>query len=124
MLYLRFTKARFYVVDPENEYAPLVQELGGEVVNISVDSATHFNPLDFKYDKATKIPPHVAKAEFVLSLCEQIMGKEHILAGDKSLIDDALENIYANHSTSLHSKELFSSISSQNTILPSMSIFS
>ena len=94
MLYLRFTKARFYVVDPENEYAPLVQELGGEVVNISVDSATHFNPLDFKYDKATKIPPHVAKAEFVLSLCEQIMGKEHILAGDKSLIDDALENIY------------------------------
>ena len=35
MLYLRFTKARFYVVDPENEYAPLVQELGGEVVNIS-----------------------------------------------------------------------------------------
>ena len=93
MLYLRFTKARFYVVDPENEYAPLVQELGGEVVNISVDSATHFNPLDFKYDKATKIPPHVAKAEFVLSLCEQIMGKEHILAGDKSLIDDALENM-------------------------------
>ena len=61
MLYLRFTKARFYVVDPENEYAPLVQELGGEVVNISVDSATHFNPLDFKYDKATKIPPHVAR---------------------------------------------------------------
>ena len=81
-------------LQPENEYAPLVQELGGEVVNISVDSATHFNPLDFKYDKATKIPPHVAKAEFVLSLCEQIMGKEHILAGDKSLIDDALENIY------------------------------
>lgn len=37
---------------------------------------------------------YVAKAEFVLSLCEQIMGKEHILAGDKSLIDDALENIY------------------------------
>ena len=68
-----------------------MQELGGEVVNISVDSGTHFNPLDFKYDKATKIPPHVAKAEFVLSLCEQIMGKEHILAGDKSLIDDALE---------------------------------
>ena len=55
MLYLRFTKARFYVVDPENEYAPLVQELGGEVVNISVDSATHFNPLDFKYDKAKPV---------------------------------------------------------------------
>ena len=56
---LRFknTKARFYVVDPENEYAPLVQELGGEVINISVDSSTYFNPLDFKPDKSTDIPP-------------------------------------------------------------------
>lgn len=76
MLYLRFTKARFYIVDPENEYAPLVQELGGEVVNISVDSSTYFNPLDFKPDKSTDIPPYVAKAEFVLSLCEQIMKKK------------------------------------------------
>ena len=81
-VYLRFTKARFYVVDPENEYAPLVQELGGEVVNISVDSSTYFNPLDFKPDKSTDIPPYVAKAEFVLSLCEQIMKKENVLPGD------------------------------------------
>lgn len=90
MLYLRFTKARFYIVDPENEYAPLVQELGGEVVNISVDSSTYFNPLDFKPDKSTDIPPYVAKAEFVLSLCEQIMKKENVLPGDRSLIDRAL----------------------------------
>ena len=94
MLYLRFTKARFYVVDPENEYAPLVQELGGEVVNISVDSSTYFNPLDFKPDKSTDIPPYVAKAEFVLSLCEQIMKKENVLPGDRSLIDRALRSIY------------------------------
>lgn len=71
MLYLRFTKARFYIVDPENEYAPLVQELGGEVVNISVDSSTYFNPLDFKPDKSTDIPPYVAKAEFMANTCPQ-----------------------------------------------------
>lgn len=92
--HLRFTKARFYIVDPENEYAPLVQELGGEVVNISVDSSTYFNPLDFKPDKSTDIPPYVAKAEFVLSLCEQIMKKENVLPGDRSLIDRALRSIY------------------------------
>jgi hypothetical protein len=34
-----------------------VQELGGEVANISVDSSTYFNPLDFKPDKSTDIPP-------------------------------------------------------------------
>lgn len=82
------------IVDPENEYAPLVQELGGEVVNISVDSSTYFNPLDFKPDKSTDIPPYVAKAEFVLSLCEQIMKKENVLPGDRSLIDRALRSIY------------------------------
>ncbi|MFQ9762302.1 MAG: hypothetical protein ACLRYE_03285 [Gemmiger formicilis] len=88
MLYLRFTKARFYIVDPENEYAPLVQELGGEVVNISVDSdyaiSIHWT---LSHDKSTDIPPYVAKAEFVLSLCEQIMNKENVLPGDRSLID-------------------------------------
>lgn len=93
-LYLRFPHACFYIVDPENEYAPLVQALGGEVVNISTDSNTHFNPLDFRYDSLTRIPPRIAKAEFVLSLCEQIMGKENILPGDKSLIDRSLKAIY------------------------------
>jgi hypothetical protein len=34
-----------------------VQELGGEVINISVDGSTYFNPLDFKPDKSTDIPP-------------------------------------------------------------------
>ena len=93
-LYLWFPHAYFYIVDPENEYAPLVQALGGEVVNISTDSNTHFNPLDFRYDSLTRIPPRIAKAEFVLSLCEQIMGKENILPGDKSLIDRSLKAIY------------------------------
>lgn len=93
-LFLRFLKAKFYIVDPENEYGPLVRELGGIVVDISVDSTTYFNPLDFTYDPATKIQPHTAKAEFVLSLCEQIMGRESIQAGDKSLIDRSLKHIY------------------------------
>ena len=93
-LFLRFLKAKFYIVDPENEYGPLVRELGGIVVDISVDSTTYFNPLDFTYDPSTKIQPHTAKAEFVLSLSEQIIGKDNIQAGDKSLIDRSLKHIY------------------------------
>ena len=50
MLYLRFPNAKFYIVDPENEYAPLVHAMGGEVVDISPISETHFNPLDFYPD--------------------------------------------------------------------------
>ena len=41
-----------------------------------------------------RLSPYVAKAEFVLSLCEQIMKKENVLPGDRSLIDRALRSIY------------------------------
>ena len=92
--FLRFLLAKFLIVDPENEYGAETHALGGVVIDISVDSKTYFNPLDFVYDPAAKIPPHTAKAEFVLSLCEQIMGREHLLPGDKSLIDRSLKNIY------------------------------
>ena len=93
-LYLRYPKAKFYIVDPENEYRALVEALGGIVIDISVDSATFFNPLDFTMDADTKVPPHMAKAEFVLSLCEQIMGRDNVEAGDRSLVDRSLKNIY------------------------------
>ena len=45
-LMLRYLKAKFYIVDPENEYRALVEALGGQVVDIAVDSKTFFNPLD------------------------------------------------------------------------------
>lgn len=89
----RYDKAHFYVVDPENEYSRMVEEMGGIVVNVSVESQTFFNPLDFKPSE-DKIEPHKAKAEFVLMLCEQVMKGDHILPGDKTLIDQALKRIY------------------------------
>lgn len=93
-LFLRYPKAKFAIADPENEYAPVVQALGGVVVDIAVDSKTFFNPLDFTYDPVSKVPPDMAKVEFVLSLCEQIMGKNNMQPSDKSLIDRSLKRIY------------------------------
>ena len=93
MLYLRFSNAKFYIVDPENEYAPLVHAMGGEVVDISPISETHFNPLDFYPDGKSKILPQNAKSEFVLSLFEKVM-EGNMIPGDKSLIDRSLKNIY------------------------------
>lgn len=93
MLYLRFPNAKFYIVDPENEYAPLVHAMGGEVVDISPISETHFNPLDFYPDGKSKILPQNAKSEFVLSLFEKVM-EGNMIPGDKSLIDRSLKNIY------------------------------
>ncbi len=94
-LFLRFPKARFYLVDPENEYRPLVEELGGIVVDISVESRTYLNPLEYKPEPGSDTLPNEAKVEFILSLCEQIMGKNNGYIGDKSIIDNSLRNIYA-----------------------------
>lgn len=90
----RYPKAHFYIVDPENEYTKMVKELGGVVVNIAVDSTTFFNPLDFQPSTQDSTPPYRVKAEFILSLCEQIMGSGRVNAGDRSLIDKALRRIY------------------------------
>lgn len=92
-LYLKFPKAKFYIIDPENEYRPLVEALGGVIVDISVDSDTHFNPMDFTFETPKRLP-HMAKVEFILSLCEQIMGKDNVQPGDRTLVDRSLRNVY------------------------------
>lgn len=68
--------------------------MGGEVVDISPVSETHFNPLDFKYNKDIGILPQNEKSEFVLSLFEKIMEPQNVMPGDKSLVDACLKNIY------------------------------
>ena len=75
MEYLRWPNARFILVDPENEYELLVKALGGEAIKVSVDSQTHFNPLDYHYDPKTDVPPDVAKIEFVLSMLDKLIGE-------------------------------------------------
>lgn len=95
MEFLRWPNARFILVDPENEYELLVKALGGEVIKLSVDSRTHFNPLDYHYDPKTDVPPDVAKIEFVLSMLDKLIGENgHLQPEDRSLIAASLKNIY------------------------------
>lgn len=93
-LYLRHPNAKFYIVDPENEYRPLVEALGGQVIDIAVDSNTFFNPLDVVMNDSITVPPHTQKSEFLLTLCQQIMGTSADSFGDKSIVDNSLRNIY------------------------------
>ena len=95
MEFLRWPNARFILVDPENEYELLVKALGGEAIKVSVDSRTHFNPLDYHYDPKTDVPPDVAKIEFVLSMLDKLIGENgHLQPEDRSPIAASLKNIY------------------------------
>lgn len=81
------------IVDPEREYGQLVRALGGEVVNISATSTNFINALDMTKDYADG-NPIIAKSEFIMSLCEQLIGSGKLGAKDKSIIDRCTANVY------------------------------
>ena len=75
------------VIDPESEYRPLMEGLGGEVINISATSSNHINAMDMEQGYGDGENPVVLKSEFILSLCEQLMGAGKLSAKEKSIID-------------------------------------
>ena len=82
------------IVDPEREYGPLVRALGGEVITISASSGSYINALDISGEYGGGQNPLALKSDFIMSLCEQIMGAEEISARDKSIIDRCTANVY------------------------------
>lgn len=84
------------VVDPEREYGELVKALGGEVITISATNAngSHINAMDISAEYGDGKNPLVMKSEFILSLCEQLMGAGGIGAKEKSIIDRCTANVY------------------------------
>lgn len=89
------TKDRIIIVDPMGEYAPLVKRLGGEVIDISPDSPHHINPMDLKLNLTGEDSPLSMKADFLLSLCELIIGgKEGLQPIEKTVIDRCVRLVY------------------------------
>lgn len=82
------------VVDPENEYAGIVRELGGEVIRIAATSRNHINAMDMVEGYGDGENPIILKSEFILSLCEQLVGNGKLSAKEKSLIDRCTANVY------------------------------
>ena len=83
------------VGDPEGEYYPLVHALGGQVIHISPTSKDYINPLDINMNYSDDDNPLGVKSDFVLSLCELIMGSRNgIEAEERSVIDRCLPLVY------------------------------
>ena len=89
------TKDDIIIGDPEGEYYPLVHALGGQVIHISPTSRDYINPMDINMDYSEDDNPLGVKSDFVLSLCELIMGsRDGIEAEEKSVIDRCLPLVY------------------------------
>ena len=85
------------IIDPESEYGPLIEGLGGEVINISAASPNHINALDMEQGYGDGDNPVVLKSEFLLSLCEQLVGSGKLTAMEKSLIDRCTAQVYRDY---------------------------
>ena len=77
------------------EYAPLVRRLGGQVIEIAPDSPHHLNPMDVELNMAAGESPLSMKADFLLSLCELVVGgKEGLQPIEKTVIDRCVRLVY------------------------------
>ena len=88
------TEDDIIVIDPESEYGPLIEGLGGEEVNISATSRNHINAMDMEQGYGDGENPVVLKSEFLLSLCEQLVGSGKLSAKEKSIIDRCTAGVY------------------------------
>ena len=89
------TQDRIIIVDPMGEYAPLVRRLGGQVIEIAPDSPHHINPMDIQLDLGGDESPLSMKADFLLSLCELVVGgKDGLQPIEKTVIDRCVRQVY------------------------------
>ena len=83
------------VNDPEGEYSPLVNRLKGQVIKISPNSTQFINPMDINANYSEEDNPLSLKADFILSLCELVVGgKEGLLPVEKTVIDRCVHLVY------------------------------
>ena len=94
-VFLAVPQDRIIVVDPMGEYAPLVRRLGGQVIEIAPDSPHHLNPMDIQLNMAAGESPLSMKADFLLSLCELVVGgRDGLQPIEKTVIDRCVRLVY------------------------------
>ena len=89
------TDDTIYISDPECEYSPLVERLHGQVIRLSPTSTQYINPMDINLNYSEDDNPLALKSDFILSLCELVIGgKEGLQPVEKTIIDRAVRNVY------------------------------
>ena len=83
------------IIDPEDEYSPLVRRLGGQVIDISPTSDQFINPMDLTPNYSEDDNPLTLKSDFILSLMELIVGgKAGLEPVEKTIVDRCVHMVY------------------------------
>ena len=102
---LRDPKSRIYIIDPQNEYTPLVQALNGEVINLSSGSQRFLNPLDMDLEYGGEENPLAFKADYIISMIEIMYGGNRGLSPiEKSIVDRCVQHLYRDYFAHLQTR--------------------
>ena len=92
------------IFDPEGEYTPLVERLHGQVIRLSPTgkgydgTPCYINPMDLNLDYSDDDNPLSLKSDFILSLCELIIGgKDGLAPVEKTVIDRCVRLVYRDY---------------------------
>jgi hypothetical protein len=94
------------VIDPESEYLTLASNFGGEIIKISNDTDTFFNPLDITLnysdgdDEDKDENPLSFKTEFIFSFLDVVVTKESgigLTGAERTLVDRTLTETYKSY---------------------------
>jgi len=86
------------ISDPEGEYHPIVTRLGGQVIKLSPVSTQYINPMDINPDYSDDEDPLTLKSDFILSLCELIVGgKDGLAPVERTIIDRCVRLVYRDY---------------------------
>ena len=86
------------ICDPEGEYYPLTELLKGQVIRVSQNSKQYINPMDINLNYSEEENPVNLKADFILSLCELIIGsKTGLEPVEKTIIDRCVRIVYRDY---------------------------
>jgi len=89
------TKDDIIICDPEGEYSPLVEHLHGQIIKVSPTSGHYINPMDINLNYSEDENPLSLKSDFILSLCELIVGgRDGLQPVEKTVIDRAVRQVY------------------------------
>lgn len=117
----KYPEDEFIIIDPENEYKPLIEPFGGTVITVAPDSPTHLNlfetDLSFSENGVSAVS---VKKEFIMMFIEQVKG-EPLSASERSIVNRCITLTYQNYvetngAVPLPSlQEFWSVLKSQNT---------
>ncbi len=89
------TRDEIIICDPEGEYFPVVDALGGQVVKLATNSKAYLNPMDIQISHKNDKDALLLKSSFIITLLDQIAGGVEGLGNDeKGIIDECIRHIY------------------------------